>query len=279
MRNGFTFKNQHSSEFNVTVKTKSRPIRPSRKSYMTDVPCRDGVYDFSSSNEYGREFYNDRIFSVSIGVCADNLEQMQYILSKLSLWLCGNGDLIFDDIPLIVWKGRIIDEIIYMPENDGRKAMLEVSFRVEPFGYCIFDNNGPILDDALWIGSNIPIEMDTYYSFSLSGNGTVNFINCGDRPISPVISVANANGKIKFTLGNKSLTFTAKGNTEVDFEKHIVKCDEKSVYISGEFFEFQPGSNMLSVESQNAVSLRLTFTPRFMYGAVFDDVDWGDDDA
>ena len=36
------------------------------------------------------------------------------------------------------------DEVIYMPEHSGRKAVMEVSFRAEPFCKCIFDTEGPI---------------------------------------------------------------------------------------------------------------------------------------
>ena len=59
MRNGFIFKDRHSSDFDVTVRTKSRPILPSVKENIVDLPYRDGGYDFSKANPFGREFYND----------------------------------------------------------------------------------------------------------------------------------------------------------------------------------------------------------------------------
>ena len=65
MRNGFIFKDRHSSDFGVTVRTKSRPILPSVKENIVDLPYRDGGYDFSKANPFGREFYNDRIFTVT----------------------------------------------------------------------------------------------------------------------------------------------------------------------------------------------------------------------
>lgn len=46
MRNGFIFKDRHSSDFGVTVRTKSRPILPSVKENIVDLPYRDGGYDF-----------------------------------------------------------------------------------------------------------------------------------------------------------------------------------------------------------------------------------------
>ena len=85
MRNGFIFKDRHSSDFGVTVRTKSRPILPSVKENIVDLPYRDGGYDFSKANPFGREFYNDRIFTVTFNIYADNLAEMQRNLSLLSL--------------------------------------------------------------------------------------------------------------------------------------------------------------------------------------------------
>lgn len=281
MRNGFTFKNCHSSGFNVTVKTKSRPIRPEQKTYTTDIPCRDGIYDFSAANEYGRVFYNDRIFAVTIYVSDENLEEMQFKLSELSRWLCGSGDLIFDDIPLIVWKGRVSDEIIYMPENSGKKAVIEVSFRAEPFGYCIFDNDGPTLDTALRIDSNLPLDISPMFLFSLSGRGEMKFINFGDRPVLPLMTInGNAEG-VRLDMDGKTLSFNTNGNTEVDFKNHTVTCGGESIKVAGEFFEFKKGTNLITLENSNTseLSVNFVFTPEFMYNVHFYDVDWGDGDA
>ena len=68
MKNGFIFKDRHSSDFGVTVRTKSRPILPSVKENIVDLPYRDGGYDFSKANPFGREFYNDRIFTVTFNI-------------------------------------------------------------------------------------------------------------------------------------------------------------------------------------------------------------------
>lgn len=117
MRNGFIFKDRHSSDFGVTVRTKSRPILPSVKENIVDLPYRDGGYDFSKANPFGREFYNDRIFTVAFNIYADNLAEMQRKLSLLSLWLCGESELIFDDMPFSKWRGKVSDEVIYICLN------------------------------------------------------------------------------------------------------------------------------------------------------------------
>ena len=180
MRNGFIFKDRHSSDFGVTVRTKSRPILPSVKENIVDLPYRDGGYDFSKANPFGREFYNDRIFTVAFNIYADNLAEMQRKLSLLSLWLCGESELIFDDMPFSKWRGKVSDEVIYMPEHGGRKAVMEVSFRAEPFCKCIFDTEGPALEMPFMLDANIPIDISCLFKFNISGSGDKSVYNFGD---------------------------------------------------------------------------------------------------
>ena len=86
MRNGFIFKDRHSSDFGVTVRTKSRPILPSVKENIVDLPYRDGVYDFSKANPFGREF-------IMTGYSRLRLTYMPIILRKCRgsclCFLCG----------------------------------------------------------------------------------------------------------------------------------------------------------------------------------------------
>lgn len=278
MRNGFKFKGRHSSELGVTVRTKSRPIRPSVKSLIVDVPFRDGVYDFSESNPLGRAMYNYRIFTVVINVCAENIYEMQDKLSKLSLWLEGSGDLVFDDMPLTVWKGKISDEIVYMPEYGGKKAVMEVSFRTEPFSFGAFGTEGPVLDiDVISLDDYLPVGMDELYTYTVSKTGELHILNFGDRPMRPVINISGANAAVVMQMNGKSLNFFSKGNTKVDFERQDVTDEDGRLNVAGEFFEFSPGENILKVRTSNDTEIILTvsFKPKFIYGAVFDDVEWG----
>ena len=186
MRNGFIFKDRHSSDFGVTVRTKSRPILPSVKENIVDLPYRDGGYDFSKANPFGREFYNDRIFTVTFNIYADNLAEMQRNLSLLSLWLCGEGELIFDDMPFSKWRGKVSDEVIYMPEYSGRKAVMEVSFRAEPFCKCIFDTEGPALEMPFMLDANILVSGE-FFEFP-SGRNKLHIVNSNSQNMTAEIS-------------------------------------------------------------------------------------------
>lgn len=278
MRNGFKFKDIHTSAFGVSVKTKSRPIRPSAKTYISDVPYCDGCYDFSASNPYGHEFYNERNFTVSMSVYADNMILMQKKLTQLSGWLCGKGELIFDDMPFVKWTGRVNDEIIYMPEHEGRKAVIEVTFGAEPFSKCIFDTDGPAIGiDSVCIGDSIPIGIDEIYTYTASGSADLAVMNVGDRYVRPVIEILGKASGIKLALGDKSLSFTASGDVTVDFEKQRVTDASGTVKVSGMFFEFASGENILHIENSNTdkLTVKVHYTPHFMYNLYFDDMDWG----
>ncbi|MDY3971597.1 MAG: phage tail family protein [Clostridia bacterium] len=282
MRNGFKFNGHHSSEFDVTVRTKSRPIRPEAKSFTIDLPSRDGEYDFSLSNPQKREHFHDRTFIVTLSLYAENLMKMQNKLMEISKWLTGRGTLIFDDIPSVIWNGKITDEIIYMPEHDGRKAVLEVSFRVQPFGSCIFGTEGPVMDCVeVHLDSTIPIDFDELYTVSAANGQSINIINFGDRPIRPVITITGGASDMTLRMNGKTLDFSAGGDVVVDCEKQTVTNANGSVMVSGEFPELQSGDNVLYVGNSNSDTLNfdISFTPQFMYGADLDNLDWGDNYA
>lgn len=281
MRNGFKFNGRHSSEFGASVRTKSRPIRPSSKSFTVDMPCRDGVYDFSAANSWERELFNERVFTVTIGLRTENLNEMQKKLTDISRWLTGGGELVFDDMPLTVWKGKITDEIMYMPEHEGRKAVIEASFGVKPFGFCVFGTEGPEIGiEEIILNENIPIGFDSVFSFTLTGGGDINIVNFGDRPVRPIIEIENASD-MTLSLGNKALSFSASGTAIVDFEKQNVTDSGGSVGVSGEFFEFGSGNNVLNITSSGSDAMKITasYIPEFMYGVSLDGVNWGDSDA
>lgn len=281
MRNGFTFNNRHSSEFGVTVKTKSRPIIPSAKSFSVNLPYRDGEYDFSEANPQGRTHYNNRVFNITIGVTADNLHELQNKIGKLSKWLCGKGDLIFDDIPLIVWRGKIADEIIYMPEHGGKSAAIDVAFSAEPFGKNLFGTEGPRLGDPVPLDSDIPLSMGEFYTHTITGSGEINIVNFGDRPARPVLLAEGNVKNMTLSLGEKTLSFTASASVTIDFDKQLVTDKNGTVRVSGEFFEFGVGANKLTVTNSNSSEIKISavYVPEFMYTADYKDIEWGDGDA
>ncbi len=281
MRNGFKFNNKHSSEFGITVRTKSRPIRPETKSVTVDLPCRDGVYDFSRANPMGREYFYERVITVSISIMSQSLEVMQNKLSAVARWLTGEGELVFDDMPYTVWRGIISDEIIYLPEHAGKTAVLDISFRVQPFSTCVFSSEGPALDFAASLDTNIPIGIDVYLKGTVSGNGSADILNFGDRPVRPVIKITGAAEDIIMSCGGKILSFSVSGNVTIDCENQNVTDSGGYAAVSGEFFELQPGVNTVQVENSNTspLDIEVSYSPQFIYAVDFAAIDWSVDNA
>ncbi len=280
MRNGFTFKDRHSSDFGVTVKTRSRPIRPEVKRVSADLACRDGEYDFSAANPFGREFYYDRTFTVILGVYADNLSALQDKLGAIALWLMGGGELIFDDMPYLKWDAKISDEIIYMPEHGGKNASLEASFRVKPFASFIFSGEEGILLDSpgVLLESSIPIGIDEKYNFEAKNGDVIEFFNYGDRPARPLVRIENSRGRTSLNMGDRSIGYELTGTALVDFERQTVTDGNgKMLSVYGDFFEFEQGCNKITVghSAADKLSISFSFTPQFVYNATPATIDWG----
>lgn len=184
MRSGFTFKGIHSSKFGITAKTRSRSVLPEMKYSSVESPLIDGVYDFSAANEYGHAFYNDRFFEIQIQAAAYNLRELEKKVSKIAVWLRGNGELRFDDMPLVKFKCSVISEMGFVPEWHGKTTVMTAVFRAEPFGECIFDTvSGPELN------SEIP-------GISLAEDGVVTGApTIGGASINKNVTVTDASGK------------------------------------------------------------------------------------
>lgn len=271
MQIGFTYKDKHTSDFGVTALTQSRPVLPEVKSYTFEAAAADGEYDFTEANEFAREFYKDRVIEVDIQAGAGNIDELQHTVTRLSKWLCGKGELIFDDIPLVIWDARIIDTVTYKPELAGRKTVLSVSFRAKPLARLVFEvPDGPVLDDKIPLDSNIPLDMTSYFIFT--GQGDHRFINIGDAPVKPILTVSGA-----ASLTCNGHTLTVPRSCTVDCERQVVTdASGNSIMnaVTGSFFELAAGDNTLYISADITVQAR--YTPQFIYNADFDDVEWGD---
>ncbi len=294
MRKGFTFKNRHSSEFGAVARTKSRPVLPEMKSCTFDSPLIDGVYDFSESNEYGRAFYNDRFFEIELQVSADSLKTLETKASKIAVWLKGSGELIFDDMPLVKWKARVVSELGFVPELRGKTTVMTVTFRAAPFSECVFDTvDGPIIDAALELDTNIPLDVPERFIWSVTGGEsgyaaavkTINVINAGNVYARPVIRIEGTVKNISIALGDKTLSVQTSGSGFIiDLEKKTVtdlSGQNAMTSVSGDFFELETGVNEITVSlyAIGEASVAAEYTPKFVYDFDLDDADWSESNA
>lgn len=285
MKTGYKFKGKHSSEFGITMKTASRPIHPEVKSYKYETPLMDGSYDFSASNPYGREFYQNRIFTLSLQIHAENIFELQKKISSISIWHRGSGELIFDDMPAVIWEATVLNSIDYAPERSGHKAILTVSFEVKPFSKAMFSTlNGPEIGYGIAIDSAVPLDMPMHMTFNTN---TFTVKNIGSWYIRPVITLSSESYTfdiMTLSCGEKKISLKNIGsgiNTIVlDMKRQTVTDGSgKSLmkYFSGEFFEIPPGECEITAAA-NFTGFKVTvdYIPEFMYDFY---ADWSEDDA
>lgn len=294
MRNGFIFKDRHSSEFGVVAKTKSRPVLPEMKSYTFDSPLTDGAYDFSESNEYGHAFYNDRFFEVALQVSADSLRTLETKVSKIAVWLKGSGELIFDDMPLVKWRARVVSELGFVPEPRGKTTVMTVAFRAAPFSECVFDTaDGPVIDSVIELDTNIPLDIPGRFIWTVTGGEssyaaaekTISVINAGNVYASPVIRIKGTVKNISIASGDKTLSAKTSGSGFIiDLKKKTVtdlSGQNVMTSVSGDFFELKAGVSEITVSlyAIGEASVVAEYTPEFVYDFDFDDVDWSESNA
>ncbi|MDO5398215.1 MAG: phage tail family protein [bacterium] len=293
MRTGFTFKGRHSSEFGMTMATKSRPILPEQRSSMIDLPGHDGSLDYAYMNDYGRAMYMNRTFTIVLHAAAQDIYELQQKIARVGAWLSGSGELLFDDLPEVIWEAAVKGSIDYAPELHGQKALLTVNFEVQPFSHATFGTDeGPQIGMDIPIGSDIPIGMDEVMIFTGSGNADLEVYNYGTAPVRPVIEVSDSSGKLSngwsISCGEKTIVISAHSNAaslyRLDLEHYELKARLLSGTwmnvlgaLSGQFFELAPGINTLRFSFNDNVnySIKISYVPEFIYGADFG----GDEDA
>lgn len=282
MRKGFKFKGVHSNDMGITVRTKSRSVTPSVREALFTVPLGDGVINLSADNRYRRPFYEDRIFEAELNITAGGIDALERKLSKIAAWLMGSGDLIFDDMPEIVWKAHVIESLNFTPQRGGHKTVLTAAFRTEPFGYYFLGS----ADDVL-LGLDMVLESPVYldwsgeFTYSVSDESeSLSVYNAGTHYVRPKIKISSGNDfSIDSVLhGDRKIIF----NNCTGLRDIIIDCENQTITNSGgdnlmtyaekaEFFELEPGKNELTVNT-SGTALRTVFfdyIPRFIYHADF----------
>ena len=281
MKTGFTFKGVHTSTMGVTMRSKSRPILPEVRQSLLTLPSADGTLDYSAANEYGRSMSEDRMFTVLLYVSAADVFDLQCKASKLAVWLMGSGELIFDDMPEAVWEASVFDGIDFVPESQGRKALITVNFRVQPFSHAAFDVlDGITLDSDIHLSAMVPLNISSTMEYSFTGTSfTFDAFNYGSAPVRAkfiITPLTDAPGEISLLCGERGISvncisFTGGSGIEINTEKCTVIQNKvnASGLVTGQFFELAPGSNSVTftAETKQEYKINLSYTPRFIYNA------------
>lgn len=262
----------------VDVRTRGRPILPEAKVVTFEPGAADGSIDLSAHNSRGRVLYNERQFDIDIHAKADDISALQRKLSAVAAWLSGDGELMFDDLPGVIWKARRTAMIDYAPERAGKMAVLSVSFFAEPFSYASFTVlDGIKLGTAVPIGAAVPLGLEKTLTFAMSTSGSTMVDNIGTAPTRPVVTIDKPYGSYTVTIGDISIT--AGGVNATDTGRLVIDCENytvsrvnalyPSVTVSGTFPELAPGVNTITITGSFSGTKTVTvdYLPRYLYGA------------
>lgn len=126
---GFTFKEVHTSTYNVYLKEQPNiPMTPEIQDHYETIAGRHGSYLFPQP-------FGDRIISVTCVLLADSREERSKLTIDIANWLYSveRSTLRFDSYPNILFVGKIESQI------DMTSAIatgeFTVTFRCEPFKY------------------------------------------------------------------------------------------------------------------------------------------------
>ena len=125
---GFTFRNIHSSTFNIGVKSDDRSLVPELRRNEFIIPGRHGTIDF------GLNTYEKRPISATIGLMKNaSWEELRAKAREIARWLSGKGMLIFDDEPDKAYNASVysyigIEQIELLPIGT-----VGVVFECQPF--------------------------------------------------------------------------------------------------------------------------------------------------
>lgn len=271
MMYGITYRERHSREFGVIVKTRTRPACPPVRTIEETAPYRDGALDYSRQG--GRLHYDDKILELDFVMPSPELKLTHQTVSRLVSWLSGwYGELIFDDMPLVIWEARPID-LSEVSVELYRIGKVTVQFRCRPFNRLLFQSTGIPLD------SNIPLDSDVVLDYGIdsvfhlaNGKQTVIYYYDGDAETSPVFRVSGSGlGNLVLTLGGRTLTFShGFTDLEIDCGSWRTKSQGNDVtdQMAGDYPELTPGGNEITIDIDGPAEFVVECWPMYKYGDV-----------
>ena len=133
---GFTFRNIHSSEFGIWVKSDDRTLLPEMRKEEYEISGRHGTVDFNKHPTYAKRIINMRLGSVS----NETWEELRKDLRKLAGWLSGKGLLIFDDEPLVGYRAAVYSAVSLEQLHLLPVGAFQIPFEAQPLAEDIYYN-------------------------------------------------------------------------------------------------------------------------------------------
>jgi predicted phage tail component-like protein len=243
--NGLAFNGKHSfTDMGLKIQSKVRHILPEPKTVYEDLPGVDGEYDFSNVNPDGRTKYKpftDEITFYMIGPV--NRAKVHEIASWLA---CGEQQLIYDDEPEAYYLARVINKL------DAENLLIQLKsftaqFKGGPFSFGTTEET---------------------HSYTTAGDKTIN--NPGTF-VKPKFIITGSFTTLTLSCGGNTLTYSEAivgSAIEIDCDKMTCVKDSntnKSMKLSGKFFEFANSNNTLSIGGTGLdCTIQVSFRPQYL---------------
>lgn len=276
MQTGFYYKGLHTSTLGVSVATRQRAVLPDMKRITFEATAADGITDLSAANELCRPMYNERVFTINMHITAEDIYALQSKMATIASWLAGNGELVFDDCPGVIWDAAVTEELGFVPERKGKKAIISINFTAKPFSRAQFETReGAKLGDDIMLGYKLPIGLPrTLVYNNITKDSVFSVQNIGTAHTKPIITITGIGSgeetqHTTISINGRKLSFKAlkRGITIVDLAKcQITRNGVIYAPTAGVMLELAPGDNQMTVDTFEGASVTVTYTPQFLYG-------------
>ena len=122
MISGFTFRQRHSSEFGIIIKSKNVPSKPAVRVEKVKVLGKSGTYKFEDANE-------DMVFEFECIISGRNILELEQKMGQISAWISEKGPLVIDYMPDKNFEVKMYEALI--PRRYSRYFVFDLVFEGE----------------------------------------------------------------------------------------------------------------------------------------------------
>lgn len=249
---GFTYDDQHTDAFNLTVENTFHTLTPPLNTQMLTVPKRPGAW-------YFRTDYGPRVIQVDIVLKSDSLINFRPDVRAISGWLDpsqGPRSLIFDNEP-----DKTYQAVLYTNGGDPPNITQMVLLGKTSLYFMCPD---PYAYDAM------------EQTVTISSGTTSEAITNDNTETQPIITVTFSTTASSFKITkqetgeyvNVIYNFAANDQLVIDCDKGLVTINGinqmNALDINSDFFSLSNGTNTLEIDNANLGQTVVVYTPRYL---------------
>jgi phage-related protein len=243
---GFIFRDHHTDDFNLCVRTRSQPYIAPKRQITIKIPGKDGLACFEDG-------YDNLLIEFECKITDYDRTKRRKTIRDIAAWLSDTGSLIIDHEDDIEYDVLLTSHNITSESSDPQLPLEEftVIFECSPHAYKRRFLNNLIWGEAdvrwqdaavYWEGDTVTVDVNNGDMISIQNEGTYKAI--------PFIVLSGIFGGVSF--GDFSIT-DLNGSLYIDSRNKLVyslsgttKINQLSKF-SGKFPELNPGVNLFPI--------------------------------